>query len=82
MLIDKYVVNGDNGKVCMVSVYEKHYMRADTRLTLTVVIDNMEGVTRVHCIAGGGGEAFFRFDFGASESFEYSVEKILSQYKI
>ncbi|WP_313162580.1 DUF6054 family protein [Sedimentibacter sp.] len=42
----------------------------------------MEGVTKVHCISGGGGEGFFRFDWGAAESFEYCVENALSKYKM
>lgn len=82
VLIDKYLVHGDDGKLCIVSVYEKHYYRAGNRLTLTAVIDNMEGATRVHCVSGGGGEGLFRFDWGASESFEYCVEDALAQYKI
>jgi hypothetical protein len=35
VLIDKYLVHGDDGKLCIVSVYEKHYYRAGNRLTLT-----------------------------------------------
>lgn len=81
-LIDSYVINGGNDKLCVISVYDKHYYRAGNRLTLTVVIDNMEGVTKVHCISGGGGEGFFRFDWGAAESFEYCVENALSKYKM
>jgi hypothetical protein len=82
VLIDNYVIHGDDGKMCIVSVYDKHYCRAGNRLTLTVVIDNMEGTTKVHCISGGGGDGFFRFDWGAAESFESCVEKVLAQYKI
>lgn len=48
----------------MVAVYEKHYYRAGNRLTLTVVLDDFTGRTRVHCISGGGGEGLFRFDWG------------------
>lgn len=81
-LIDNYVIHGEHGSMCIVSVYDKHYYRAGNRLTLTVVIDNMEGVTKVHCISGGGGEGLFRFDWGASESFEYCVENALAKYKI
>lgn len=81
-LIDSYVVNGENDKLCIVAVYDKHYYRAGNRLTLTVIIDNMQGTTRVHCISGGGGEGFFRFDWGAAESFESCVENALAAYKI
>lgn len=81
-LIDRYVINDDNDKLCVVLVYDKHYYRAGNRLTLTVVIDNMGGLTKVHCVSGGGGEGFFRFDWGAAESFEYCVESALAKYKI
>lgn len=81
-LIDSHIVHGENGKLCIVSVYEKHYYRAGNRLTLTVIIDNMEGVTRVHSISGGGGKGLLRFDWGASESFEICVEYALEQYRI
>jgi hypothetical protein len=81
-LIDSYVVHGGDGKLCIISVYEKHYYRAGNRLTLTVIIDNMEGVTRVHSVSGGGGEGLFRFDWGASEVFETCVEIALAEYRI
>jgi len=77
-----YVVHGEDDKRCIVSIYEKHYYRAGNRLTITVVIDNMEDGTRVHCTSGGGGEGLFRFDWGASESFERCVENALAKYKL
>lgn len=67
--IDSYRLAAPNGGNCMVLVYEKHYYRAGNRLTLTVVLDDFGGATRVHCIGGGGGEGLLRFDWGAAESF-------------
>ena len=81
-LIDYHLVNGADGSLCVVSVYEKHYYRAGNRLTLTVIIDNMSGTTKVHSISGGGGEGIFRFDWGASDSFEACVEKVLKPYNV
>ncbi|MEM1484182.1 DUF6054 family protein [Oscillospiraceae bacterium PP1C4] len=81
-LIDRHVMQGENGKLCIVSIYEKHYYRAGNRLTLTVIIDNMANVTNVHCVSGGGGEGFFKFDWGASGSFESCVEQALNDYRI
>lgn len=81
--IDEYVVNNVNdGTVVAVMVFEKHFYRAGNRLTLTVVIDNLGGRTRVHSVGGGGGEGFFRFDWGASESFENSARNALRNYII
>ena len=69
-LVDHYELTHPGGGTCVVAVYEKHYYRAGNRLTLTVVLDDFTGRTRVHCISGGGGEGLFRFDWGAAESFE------------
>ncbi len=81
-LIDNYTVYENNGVTCMVMVFEKHYYRAGNRLTLTVVIDNLNGVTNVRSIGGGGGEGLFSFDWGASESFSNCAKKALEAYII
>lgn len=80
--IDEYVSDMGNGTKLTVSVYEKHYYRAGNRLTLTVVADNLRGATHIHTISGGGGQGLFRFDWGASGSFEDTVMGALYQYVI
>lgn len=81
-LIDHYGVPAPQGGGFVVLVYEKHYYRAGNRLTLTVVIDDLTGRTRVHSVSGGGGEGLFRFDWGASKSFSGVVANALSPYRI
>ncbi len=81
-LIDHYTVTGPEGARCDVLVFEKHYSRAGNRLTLTVTVDNFGQHTRVHGAGGGGGESLFRFDWGASDSFESVVYKALKSYEI
>ena len=81
-LIDEYSQDIGNGKTIIVLVYEKHYFRAENRLTLTVVIDNISGKTHIHAISGGGGKGLFRFDGGASESFEESIFDAFYKYII
>lgn len=78
-LLDEYVVPYSGGR-SIVQVYEKHYYRAGNRLTLTVVMSEAEGRTHVHLVGGGGGEGLFRFDWGASESFEDSVVRGLERF--
>lgn len=78
--IDRYEALHPAGGRCVVLVYEKHYYRAGNRLTLTVTLDDFTGRTRVHCASGGGGEGLFRFDWGASESFEQVVHDALRSY--
>ena len=80
--IDNYTVTPSGGGSCTDLVYEKHYYRAGNRLTLTVIIDDFDGKTRVHSIGGGGGEGLFRFDWGASKSFSNAVYDALSPYII
>lgn len=81
-LIDRYEINSRDLKKCVVLVFDKHYYRAGNRLTLTVVIDNLENFTRVHYRGGGGGQGLFRFDWGASGSFENIIYNILIDYII
>jgi len=90
-MIDSYQVMSPAGTV-WVLVYEKHYVRAGNRLTLTVTLDDFESmtfadgvarrVTRIHCAGGGGGQGLFRFDWGASESFEDTVLNALRPYRV
>lgn len=78
--VDTYTVE-TSGKKCMVLVYEKYYVRA-SRVTLTVVIDDFIGKTRVHCVSAGGAEGLIRIDWGASKSFSAIVANNLMSYRI
>lgn len=80
--IDEYENDMGNGTMVIVSVYEKHYYRASNRLTLTVVIDNLRNGTHIHVVGGGGGQGLFKFDWGASGSFEDTVMDALYKYVI
>ena len=80
--LDRYEVSHPAGGRCVVLVYEKHYYRAGNRLTLTVTMVDFTGQTRGHCASGGGGEGLFRFDWGASESFEGVVHDALKNVRI
>jgi len=80
--IDTYSIQVPNVGNCLVAVYEKHYYRAGNRLTLTVVMDDFEGKTRVHCVSGGGGEGLFSFDWGAAGSFSSIVSDSLAEFRL
>lgn len=80
--VDYYIATGNEDKGVIVLVYEKHYMRAGNRLTLTVCVDNLNEVTRVHAIVSGGGEGLFRVDWGASATFTEVPRKVLNPYII
>ncbi|MBK3494576.1 hypothetical protein JFL43_06855 [Viridibacillus sp. YIM B01967] len=95
-LIQTHIVDGSfSGKVIdvyerivgnqqlVVCIIEKYYMRSSNRASLTITVDNLEGKTKVHAVASGGGEgAFFRFDWGAGNSFVNSVVRALEEYII
>ncbi len=78
-LIDEYVTDMGNGTEVIIQVYEKFYLRAENRLTLTIIIDNVTGKTHIHAISGGGGE-LFRCDGGASDDFEQSIYDAIYKY--
>lgn len=80
--LDKHILTTPQGSV-VVMVFEKHYWRAGNRLTLTATLDNTQGdKTRVRLVGSGGGESLFRFDWGASESFEEVVVCALQPYTL
>ncbi len=81
-LIDKYTKDAENGASVIVLVFDKHYYRVGNRLTLTIVIDNIDGKTHIHAIGGGGGEGLFRWDAGAAESFEDCIYDAIYKYII
>lgn len=81
-LVDHYVRTSGSSEV-HVLIMEKYYMRSNNRASVTATIDNFEGATRVHVVAAGSSEGvFFRFDWGAGNSFATSVERALEQYII
>ena len=62
-------------------VFEKYYMRASNRASLTVVVFEEGGDVCVDAIGSGGGQgALFRFSWGAEEDFAALVGDILSPY--
>lgn len=81
-LVDHYARTVESSEV-HVLIMEKYYMRSNNRASITATIDNFEGETRVHVVAAGSSEGmFFRFDWGAGNSFATSVERALENYII
>ncbi len=81
-LIDYYERTAGDHQV-VVFVLEKYFMRTSNRASMTVTIDNFDGTTKVHAAASGSSEGvFFRFDWGAGDSFANSVEQALANYII
>lgn len=67
-----------NEKTVIVLIFEKYFMRNSSQASLTVTIENLNGVTSVHAVGSGGSQnVLFNFDWGASDSFEGLVRDAL-----
>lgn len=80
--IDQYITTTGESPVAVL-IYEQYYARVENRVTLTAIIDKVDGKTHIRLVSTGGGQGMlFKFDWGASMSMENSVLKNLKQYKI
>lgn len=65
-------------------VIEKYFIRNSSRASLSIVMyqeDDFE--TTIEAVGSGGGTGWlFKFDWGAKESFESRIIKILEQHQI
>lgn len=79
-LVDNVSRNVGTAKLT-VMVFEKYYMRASNRASLTVVMTGEGDQIIVDAIGAGGGQgAFFGFSWGAEEDFVGTVARALSDY--
>jgi hypothetical protein len=70
-----------NGVTVIVRVFEKYYMRNNSRASLTLAVAGTENECHVTAIGSGGGEsALFSFDWGAGDSFVSIVENALLSF--
>jgi len=61
-------------------VYEKYFMRAKNRVSLSIMITSDMGVTDVFAIGSGGGQGpLFSFSWGSEEDFVSSFSRIIKQ---
>lgn len=67
-IVDKYV-SGVGEDAVTVTVYKQYYLRVNSYVTLTSIINKVYGKTHVRLVSAGG-DGIFGFDWGASESME------------
>lgn len=79
-VVDTYIRKMDD-KELIVLVMEKFYLRS-SRVTLTVTMENLAGVTAVHIVSSGGAAGLVAIDWGAGKSFTSSVEDALASYML
>lgn len=66
--------------VVIVMVFEKYFMRASNRASLTVIVTGLDNEVQVDAIGSGGGQgAIFSFSWGAEDSFVGTVDRILTE---
>jgi len=59
-------------------IFEKHFLRNNSRATLTVLINRDADELIIDAIGSGGGTGvIFNFSFGANSSFAYRVAEVL-----
>ncbi len=70
-----------NDKQFAVIIVEKYYIRVKNRVSLVIMIDNIDETTKIKAISSGAGRGVFsNFDWGASDDFENSVQKLFHDY--
>jgi hypothetical protein len=66
---------------CHLLVFDKYYMRNESRASLTVSVIGNGGLVYVDAVASGGSQGMlFNFSWGAEENFVGVVGEILSHY--
>lgn len=75
---DKYHLDGS--KYLFIAVYERHYMRINSVVGLTIVCENTTGETVVKVISTGSSQGLLFLDFGAGKDFVDKIEGIISEY--
>ena len=80
-LIGQEAFDLGDGKYIGILIYEKYYFRSENRAGLTVIVDNINGETKIKSIASGSSKGMiFKFDWGAGDNFALSVYNILREY--
>lgn len=81
-LLDDYAVSCEGG-VVRILTFEKWFYRVGNRLVLTVTLDDLTGRTRIHVVAGGGGESvWWKFDWFAGADFADEPYRAVEEFLI
>ena len=68
--VAEYEQEAQDGKKAVFLVFEKYYMRNSSRASLSIIIENLKGETKVCAVgSGGGSSALFKFDWGTANNF-------------
>lgn len=78
---DKFFVKKIEGEDLRITVFiaEDYYLRIDTTLTLTVIVENAADRTAVEIISSGGKEGLLGFSYGAEKNAVKRIVKLLKE---
>jgi hypothetical protein len=78
-----YRNRSEDGREVAFLVFEKYMLRNSSRVSLSVVIENLgEGAVVATSGSGGGEAALFKFDWGSSKNVEGLVSDALAAYMV
>ena len=61
--LSRTVLDGPEGRACVVAVYQKYYFAAE-HIAMVVTVDDLEGRTRVTCATFGKSQGTDMMDWG------------------
>ena len=81
--VGKCVQRSADGQEAIMLVFEKYFMRNSSRASLSVLIENLSGMTYVASVGSGGGQnTLFSFDWGAGDDFAALPRKALGGFML
>lgn len=60
--------------------FEKYFWRIGNRMSLTIVLDNIDDIVKVFTTTSGGGDGLLNFGLGTTKAFSNSARNVLREY--
>lgn len=80
LLYDQTKEIGD-GRIVSTLIYDKYFIRLSNRVTLLIMIDDINGFTNVSAVATGSSKgSIVKYDLGAKETYINSLKNLLQKY--
>lgn len=77
--VDEGYTQGDN--ISYLIVYEKYFMRVKNRVSLSIMLSEVNERTQIVAIGSGAGQgALFSFDWGSEEDFVVDFTRLMETY--
>lgn len=77
--VDEGYINSDS--ISYLIVYEKYYMRVKNRVSLSIMLSEVNARTEIIAIGSGAGQgALISFDWGSEEDFVYDFTRLMESF--